>query len=133
MRATVVMMSWKSFSGRRAAASALGALALVLSACGGEDDAQARQACFAEAKNAAEAAAIARLYERGELGPRAQVRRDLSGNGLRFFDDSGGMIPYPELDARERSEFNRWKNSAGYFEATITAREQARDSADPDC
>jgi hypothetical protein len=120
-------------------ALALTVVAVALSGCGGDDEAEA-QRCRAEAERAAEAAVVARLYEQGRLGPKAEVRRELEstqiddGGLLVFFDEDGHMLPWAELDDDERNALAFWwSNDPEIYERTFEAREQARENVDPDC
>ena len=117
---------------RKGGATALAAVALALAGgCGGEEAAD--PACLSQAHNAAEAAAVAELYERGELGPKEDVRAQLSYDGMQFFDGDGGMIPYARLSREERNQLVAWFSNGPVSEQTEDARERAVDEADPDC
>ena len=119
-------------AGRQGGAAALAVVALALAAgCGGEEAAD--PSCLSQAYNAAEAAAVAELYERGELGPKEDVQAQLSYDGMQFFDGDGGMIPYGRLSRAERNQLVAWFSNGPVSEETEAAREQAVDEADPDC
>jgi hypothetical protein len=122
-------------SRRRFRASAVvAALALAASACGGDEE--AREDCLSEAYNAAEAAAVVRAYEQGQLGSRERVESELSGppgGGASFFDDSGRMIPYERLDLDHKIQFIAWMTTGRVGALTEEARARARANADPDC
>jgi hypothetical protein len=112
---------------------ALLALAVALAAgCGGED-AEADPRCLARAYNAAEAAAVAEMYERGELGSEEEVSAVLEHDGMVFFDDSGRMIPYEQLDRPVQSQLVAWFSNGPVGQATEEQRERAVEEADPDC
>jgi hypothetical protein len=116
---------------RRSRASALAAAlvgAALLSGCG--SDAEAKQECARETYNQAEAAAVARAYDNGRLGTRMKVQSELDPS---FFDSSGDLIPYDELDHRHQVQFIAWMTTGRVGELTFDAREQARADADPDC
>jgi hypothetical protein len=96
----------------RAAAGAAGLLAaLALGGCGGDDDAEARSACEAEARNAAQAAVIAKAFEQGRLGSRAEVQAHFTPQD-RLFDERGRMRPYSELQGLTRARFNSYRSSS---------------------
>jgi hypothetical protein len=118
------------------AALALAAV-VVASACGGEDK-QAKQRCLDEAYNAAEAAAVGRLYDQGKLGSQKKVERELGVRGRPgsdYFDSSGHLIPYRELpDVAHKIQFLTWmRNDRNVAEKTFEARQAARANAHPDC
>jgi hypothetical protein len=118
-------------AGRRAGAAATALLALVLAGCGGDESAD--PGCLSQAYNAAEAAAVADLYERGELGSETKVRAELEHHDMRFFDDQGRMIPYDELSRAEQNQLVAWFSNGPVGRATESDRERAVDQADPDC
>jgi hypothetical protein len=110
---------------------------VVLAGCSGEDK-QAKQACRDEAYNAAEAAAVARLYDQGKLGSQKKVEAELGvpgRPGSGFFDSAGHLIPYRELpDRAHKIQFLTWMhNDARVAEKTFAARQAARANAHPDC
>jgi len=98
--------------------------ALLLSGCGGTDKG-ALSRCINEYRNAAEAAAVARLYEQGKLGTRAQIERELDRSDVTFFDDDGHMLPYLDMTVKARSVFDYWKGRPRVFALTNDARQQA--------
>jgi hypothetical protein len=115
----------------RSRASALAAAliaAALLSGCG--SDAEAKQDCQRQAYNEAEAAAVARAYDDGKLGSRAKVESELDPS---FFDSSGELISYDELDLQHKVQFIAWMTTGRVGELTFDARQQARANADPDC
>jgi hypothetical protein len=117
-------------------AAALAAL-VVASGCSG-DNKEAKQRCFDEAYNAAEAAAVARLYDQGKLGSRMKVERELGvpgRPGSDYFGSAGHLIPYRELpDRAHKVQFLTWiHNDDDVAEKTFDARRAARANAHPDC
>jgi hypothetical protein len=124
---------------RHAAAAVLALVALA--ACGGDDDAtRAADACVQAARNAAEAGVVIRYYEEGKLGPKSEIRRELTGfrtsagRRLRFFDDRGRMFSWERMDRETRSTFLHWINNDAEVEAaTAEARAEALERVDPDC
>jgi hypothetical protein len=96
---------------RAAARAAVLLAALVLGACGGDDDGEARRACEAEARNAAQAAVIAEAFEQGKLGTRAEVQAHFTPED-RVFDEQGRMLPYGELEGLTRARFNSYRASS---------------------
>jgi hypothetical protein len=118
---------------RQLGAAAIVVLTVVLGAgCGGED-AAADSRCLAQAYNAAEAAAVAELYESGELGSKANVRSELERGGMRFFDGEDRMIPYDELSSAEQNQLVAWFSNGPVGRLTEQERERAVERADPDC
>lgn len=122
----------------RASVALLAAALLVLaaSACGGS--AEAKEDCLNEAYNAAEAAAVARMYDAGMLGSRQQVESELGTPerpGSEYFDSSGHLVPYRQLpDVGHKIQFLLWMNNDDRVsELTREARLQARANTDPDC
>jgi hypothetical protein len=61
----------------RTAAAGL-AVGLALSGCSGGDT-EAKEDCFRDAYNAAEARAVVRLYEEGQLGTQRQIESEMTG------------------------------------------------------
>ena len=116
-------------------AAAFAAL-VVLVGCSGEHK-QTKQACLDEAYNAAEAAAVARLYYQGKLGSQKKVEAELGvpgRPGSSFFDSQGRLVPYAELDRAHKIQFLTWMhNDARVAEKTFEARQAARANANPDC
>jgi hypothetical protein len=124
----------------RTASIAAAAIAALVVVTGCSEDKQAKQRCLDEAYNAAEAAAVARLYDEGRLGTQQQVERQLGGNhkprpGSSFFDSSGHLIPYRKLPTTgHRIQLMLWINTnAKVNELTREARLRARANAHPDC
>ena len=120
----------------RTASVAFAAL-IVASGCGGEDK-QAKQQCLDEAYNAAEAAAVARMFDQGKLGSQQKVERELGvpgRPGSDYFDSTGHLIPYRDLpDRAHRIQFLTWMhNDSNVAEKTFDARQAARANASPDC
>jgi hypothetical protein len=120
----------------KAVAVALAAL-VVASGCSGEDK-EAKQRCLNEAYNAAEAAAVARMYDEGKLGSRKKVEAELGvpgRPGSDYFDPQGHLVPYRELpDRAHRIQFLTWMhNDNDVAEKTFDARQAARANAHPDC
>lgn len=118
-------------------AAALLAVLVVASGCSGENK-QAKQRCLDEAYNAAEAAAVARLYDEGELGSQKKVERELGvpgRPGTDYFDSAGHLIPYRELpDRAHKIQLLTWMhNDNDVAEKTLDARQAARANARPDC
>ncbi len=122
---------------RTASFAAALALLVVASGCSGEDK-QAKQRCLDEAYNAAEAAAVARLYDEGKLGSQMKVERELGvpgRPGTDYFDSAGHLIPYRELpDRAHKIQLLTWMhNDNDVAEKTLEARQAARANARPDC
>lgn len=121
---------------RRAASAASLLAALVLGACGGDDDAEARRACEAEARNAAQAAVIAEAFEQGRLGSRAEVQSHFTPED-RLFDERGSMLPYSELQGLTRARFNSYRASSaipGDVQGELAAaRRRVDDAGYPGC
>ena len=117
-------------AGRRLGAAATLVALLLAPGCGG-DDSSASSDCLTQARNAAEAAAVAELYERGELGPKAEVQAGLDGEGMEFFDGDR-MIRYEELGEEERNQLVAWFTNGPISEETEDERERAADAVDPD-
>jgi hypothetical protein len=110
---------------------------VVLVGCSGEDK-QARQRCLDEAYNAAEAAAVARLFDQGKLGSQKKVEAELGvpgRPGSDYFDSAGHLIPYRELpDRAHKIQLLTWMhNDKDVAEKTFEARQAARANAHPDC
>jgi hypothetical protein len=119
-------------AGRRLGAAATLVLALAFApGCGG-DDAGANDDCVRQARNAAEAAAVADLYERGELGSKEEIQADLDQEGMEFFDGDR-MIPYEELSQDEQNQLVAWFSNGPISEETEQERERAAAEVDPDC
>jgi hypothetical protein len=117
-------------------AAALAALVLGLG-CGGGDK-EAKQRCFDDAYNAAEAAVVARAYDKGKLGSRKQVEAELGipeRPGSDYFDSEGHLIPYRKLpDDAHKRQFLLWMNAdADVDRVTYDARQKAKANARPDC
>lgn len=74
---------------------------------------------------------MARLYERGELGPKEEVQAGLDGEGMEFFDGDR-MIRYEELSEEERNQLVAWFTNGPISEETEDERERAADAVDPD-
>jgi len=87
----------------------------------------------ANAKNAAEAAVVARFYEQGKLGTRAQNEREIAHPNLRFFDDSGHLLPYDRMSPKAKIIFTQWIALSRAGDITSDERQEARDNTDPDC
>jgi hypothetical protein len=107
---------------------------LALTACGSDE--QAKSDCRDEAYNAAEAAAVSRAYDAGELGTRKQVETELSGppgGGASFFDESGRLIPYRRLDLHHKIQFIAWMTNGRVATITEEERARARAATEPDC
>lgn len=122
---------------RTASFAAALAVLVVAAGCSGEDK-QAKQRCLDEAYNAAEAAAVARLYDQGKLGSQMKVERELGvpgRPGTDYFDSAGHLIPYRELpDRAHRIQLLTWMhNDNDVAEKTLDARQAARANARPDC
>jgi hypothetical protein len=117
-------------------ATLVAAVALALAACGGNDDSEATASCKAEAENAASAAVVAKAYERGELGTRAQVQAAFA-DGDRIFDAQGRMIPYRDLQGLTRAHFDDYMASdeiPGEVQHDMAdAREAVREDGYPGC
>ena len=115
---------------RRLAAAAAVALAIVVApACGGDEEAAD---CVAQAYNAAEAAAVAELYERGELGSKEEIQAELEHDGMRFFDGDS-MIAYDELSEAEQNQLVAWFSNGPIGRQTEVARARAVERSEPDC
>ena len=108
------------------------ALALAAAGCGGGDS-EAERACVANAKNAAEAAVVARFYEQGKLGTQAQIEREIAHPNLRFFDDSAHLLPYDRMSPKAKIIFTQWIALSRAGDITSDERQEARDNTDPDC
>lgn len=122
---------------RTASFAAALAVLVVASGCSGEDK-QAKQRCLDEAYNAAEAAAVARLYDEGKLGSQKKVEKELGvpgRPGSDYFDSAGHLIPYRELpDRPHKIQLLTWMhNDNDVAEKTFEARQAARANAHPDC
>jgi hypothetical protein len=121
---------------RRAASAASLLAALVLGACGGDDDSEARRACEAEARNAAQAAVIAEAFEQGKLGTQAEVLEHFRPDD-RLFDEQGRMRPYSELQGLTRARFNSYRASSaipGDVQGELAAaRRRVDDAGYPGC
>jgi hypothetical protein len=121
-----------------AAGAALVAMAFALGGCGGDDeaDARARASCQAEARNAAQAAVLAKAYERGELGTRAQVQAHFTPDD-RIFDEQGRMIPYSELEGLTKGRFDEWRGNSPFpgqvRDALAAASSEVRERNYPGC
>jgi hypothetical protein len=99
---------------RSSAVALVGAAALVIAGCGGDDaEERERAACQARVKNAAEAAAIAKAYERGDLGTQAEVQSHFTPDD-RLFDEQGHMLPYEELTGLTRGRFDDYRAGGGF-------------------
>jgi hypothetical protein len=70
------------------------AMALVVAACGGDEAEERRRAeCIAYTENAAEAAALAEAYERGDFTRRdMRSMRTYFGPEDRVIDEQGRMV-----------------------------------------
>jgi hypothetical protein len=124
----------------RTASIAAAAIAALVVVTGCSEDKQAKQRCLDEAYNAAEAAAVARLYDEGKLGTQKQVEKQLGGNntprpGSSFFNSQGHLIPYRKLPTiGHKIQFLLWINTnPKVYELTRDARLRARANTDPDC
>lgn len=120
----------------RTASGSLAAL-VVASGCSG-DNKEARQRCLDEAYNAAEAAAVSRMYDQGKLGSQKKVEAELGvpgRPGSDYFDSQGHLIPYRQLpDVAHKIQFLTWMhNDKNVAEKTFEARQAARLNAHPDC
>jgi hypothetical protein len=129
-------VSSRLFRTAKPVAAAFAAL-VVIAGCSGEDK-QAKQRCLDEAYNAAEAAAVARLYDEGELGSQRKVEAELGvpgRPGSDYFDSAGRLIPYRELpDRAHKIQLLTWMhNDNDVAEKTFEARQAARANAHPDC
>lgn len=124
-------------SSRRARVALVASLGLLLvgaAGCGGGDDDPSAQRCVDEARNAAEAAVVADYYERGELGPKAEIRRQLSLDGRDYFEPDGSMRPYAELSSEERTFLVLWFTNDDHVDSlTYDDRQEALEDLDPDC
>lgn len=117
------------------AAAAVAAL-VVLSGC--SEDKQAKQRCLDEAQNAAEAAAVARMYDAGKLGSRKKVEAELGTPerpGSDYFDSSGHLLPYRRLPSTgHKIQFLLWiRLDSRVAELTYIARTRAIANMHPDC
>ncbi len=120
------------FRTSRVAVALAGALAL--SACGTDKEAKAR--CLRDAYNAAEVAAVARMYDEGKLGTRKRVESELGvpgRPGASFFDGSGHLLPYLRLDVAHKNQLLLWINNGRVAELTYDERQRARAQTHPDC
>jgi hypothetical protein len=114
-------------------------MALVLAACGGDEAEERRRAeCIAYTENAAEAAALAEAYERGDFTRRD--RRSMSeyfGPEDRVIDEQGTMVPYRELEPLTRARFDEWRGNAPWGgqvrNALQDASRKVKQSGYPDC
>ena len=110
--------------------------ALTLPGCGGGDDSEGRANCEAEARNAAQAAVIAKAFRQGELGTRAEVQAHFTQED-RLFDERGRMLPYSELSGLTRARFNSYRSSGaipGEVQSDLAAaRQRVQDAGYPDC
>lgn len=52
---------------------------------------------------------VARAFDAGKLGTRAQVQRKLPGD--RIFNAAGRMLSYAEMPRDTRVHFNEWVNN----------------------
>jgi hypothetical protein len=123
----------------RTGSTVAAALAAVVfaSGCGGGDK-EAKQRCLDEAYNAAEAVAVARMYDEGKLGSQKKVESELGvpgRPGSDYFDSQGHLVPYRELpDRAHKIQFLTWMhNDSNVAEKTFDARQAARANAHPDC
>ena len=110
---------------------------VVASGCSGENK-EANQRCLDEAYNAAEAAAVARMYDEGKLGSQKKVEAELGvpgRPGSDYFDSQRHLIPYRELpDRAHKIQLLTWMhNDNDVAEKTFEARRAARANAHPDC
>jgi hypothetical protein len=117
--------------------AALVAALIIASGCSGEDK-EAKQRCLDEAYNAAEAAAVAQMYDQGKLGSQQKVERELGvpgRPGSDYFNSEGHLVPYRKLpDVAHKIQFLTWMNNdADVAEKTREARLRARANAHPDC
>ena len=96
------------------AAALVLAAAVGLAGCGGDERAaEAKRAnCRAQARNTAEAAAIAKAYRQGDL-TRKEVEAHF-GPDDRIFDEQGRMVPYRELEGLTRARFDEYRGSAPF-------------------
>ena len=124
----------------RTASVAAATIAALVVVTGCSENEEAKQRCLTEAYNAAEAAAVARLYDAGRLGTRKQVEKELGGNykprpGSSFFDKSGHLIPFRKLPTiGHKNQLMIWINTnPRVHEITRVARMRARANAHPDC
>jgi hypothetical protein len=123
---------------RHASLTSVVLAALVVAAgCGGGDK-EAKQRCVDEARNAAEAAVVARMYDEGKLGSRKKVEAELGvpgRPGSDYFDSEGHLIPYRKLpDRAHKIQLLVWmRNDADVAEKTREARQTAIANAHPDC
>jgi outer membrane lipopolysaccharide assembly protein LptE/RlpB len=113
------------------------AAAVALAGCGGDDRAAEMQRanCEAEAENTAEAAAIAKAYQRGDL-TRKEVEAHFTPED-RIFDEQGRMIPYSELEAMTRARFDSYRGN-GPFRGRVLddlqdANREVREAGYPGC
>ncbi len=100
---------------RSSPAAALALVATIaLAGCGGEDRAaEAQRAnCQAQATNTAEAAAIAKAYQRGDL-TRKEVEAHFTPDD-RIFDEQGRMIPYRKLEGLTRARFDEYRGNTPF-------------------
>ena len=122
---------------RTASSAACIAALVVASGCGGQDK-EAKQRCRDETYNAAEAAAVGRMYDEGKLGSQTEVERELGvpgRPGSDYFDAQGHLIPYRRLpDVAHKIQLLLWiRQDADVAEKTFDARQAARANAQPDC
>lgn len=122
---------------RGAPAALVATLVFLLAACGGDEASSGT--CREDQRKSAELAAIAYLYERGDLGPKEQIRAELDElaemNGVEpFFDRSGRLLSWYELAPEQRSLLARWwSNDSDVDRVAFDARQAARDRVEPDC
>ena len=122
----------------RAAAGAalLAAAALLLSGCGDDTDERELARCKANVTNAAQAAVLAKAFERGDLGTQAQVQSHFTPKD-RIFDDQGRMLPYSKLHGLTRGRFDEYRASEaipGNVQSELAAaRARAEDAGYPGC
>jgi hypothetical protein len=89
---------------------ALVSIAAVLAGCGSDSSAAGNSNCKVRLVAAAEAGALARLYNDGKLGSAAQIRSE-SSKDHPFMTAGGKMISYARMTAWQRASFADWAAS----------------------
>jgi hypothetical protein len=121
---------------RVAAGVAAVLVAATLSGCGGRSDDEAFS-CRSRLIDPAAFNVVARAFENGKLGSRAQVQAELGRTyapasprraqlryGSRYFDDEGHLIPYSKLTQRQRPAMNDFIYVNGRVHAVVREDQQ---------
>ena len=120
---------------RATAAAALLTTTVALAAGCGNDERvadAARVSCRVHAFNRLRAEIAIRYYDRGLLGTRRQIERQLAGDAS-FFDRRGRIIPYDRESVYQQTSMNKWVFSRNVQRVAGRAMERAAQSFEPDC